>query len=77
MAEREEASAADRSADEAEEFLPGFTTLEDYSKVILDLYFDQIRGHRSCHLADWTSGLLSDKLCRNHVYSCCRLYWVT
>ena len=37
MAEGEEqkgTSAADRSTEEAEEFLPGFTDLEDYSKVL-------------------------------------------
>jgi hypothetical protein len=28
-----EASAADRSTEEAGEFLPGFNSLEDYSKV--------------------------------------------
>jgi hypothetical protein len=35
MAEREDASAADtdRSGEEAGEFLPGFTSLEEYSKV--------------------------------------------
>ena len=36
MAEVEEQKgtlAVDRGAEEAEEFLPGFTSLEDYSKV--------------------------------------------
>jgi hypothetical protein len=34
--EEEETSATDRSAEEAGEFLPGFNSLEDYSKVTCD-----------------------------------------
>ena len=45
------ASATDRSEEEAEEFLPGFTSLEDYSKVI-----DNFIQIRSCILSS----------CRHH-----------
>ena len=39
MEEQKETLAADRSAEEAEEFLPGFTSLEEYSKVIIICMF--------------------------------------
>ena len=62
MAEGEEqkgTSAADRSTEEAEEFLPGFTGLEDYSKVLKcgnlcdlrDLVLPWTRGISSLHVS--------------------------
>ena len=45
-------SAADRSEEEAEEFLPGFTSLEDYSKVIDFIQVNFGQSHASCHLVD-------------------------
>lgn len=36
--DQKQTSAADRSTEEAEEFLPGFTSLEDYSKVNVAIY---------------------------------------
>ena len=71
-------SPADRSEEEAEEFLPGFTSLEDYSKVIDELCsFIQV-NFGLMHLVTlqtYSHSKLNDIDYVSHFS--CRLYWVT